>query len=65
MCGLIHSMLVITPLTVIVDSGRNSAVSEWCAAAGSANAASEKRATAARDIVFIGFLPPRVNTRGV
>src|SRR6266550_7329919 len=55
MCGLIHSMLVITPFTVIVESGMNSAVSEWWAAAGSANTVRENASNAARDIVVIGF----------
>src|SRR5882762_1156110 len=57
MWGLIHSMLVITPFTVIVESGMNSAVSEWCAAAGTASSARANAASATFDGVFIGFCP--------
>src|SRR5258705_2468481 len=50
-------MLVITPFTVIVESGMNSAVSEWCAAAGTASSARANAASATFDGVFIGFCP--------
>src|SRR2546426_6278074 len=48
-------MLVITPFTVVVELGSNSAVSEWCAAAGSANTTIETATRAAYDIGFIGI----------
>jgi hypothetical protein len=47
-------MLDITHLTVMVEFGSNSAVREWCAAAGSANTMTEP-ATRAANIVFIGI----------
>jgi hypothetical protein len=59
-------MLVITPLIVTVESGMNSAVSEWCAAAGTANTVTDK-ATRAANFILIGIsaYAPRLSSNGL
>src|SRR5205085_9324480 len=59
MCGLIHSMLVITPFTVTVSWGLNSAVNEWCASRRGANSNMNTPTSTRKHVFLISILPLR------
>src|SRR6476620_10114834 len=63
MCGLIHSMLVITPFNVTVSWGLNSAVNEWCAWRRGANSNMNPPTSTRKHMFLITILPLLLGTR--